>query len=94
MLYSILTYAKAYIEPCCPQVLVHLYRGTVLSDMGTCCERDTEQDSPLQIYSTRLSSFIYRSITPKRTARIEPRMSFCLKQPREQKSPQSCVTTN
>lgn len=35
----------------------------------------TAQGLPKWIYSTRLSSFIYRSITPKRTARIEPRMS-------------------
>ena len=50
----------------------------------------TEQGLPTWIYSTRLSSFIYRSITPKRTARIEPRMSCQKPVIKKRGTPRSC----
>lgn len=50
----------------------------------------TEQDLPTWIYSIRLSSFIYRSITPKRTARIEPRMSCQKTWDKKRGIPRSC----
>lgn len=50
----------------------------------------TEQGLPMGIYHTRLVSFIYRAITPKRTERMKPRMS-CHKNLGKRKSPQVLV---